>query len=189
MMRYTQKLCLLTAIWSLILLNSCSQGNNINKPDDCGKHLFALLKDFDPDKRQQFADGFLSLETIHKLSQDRSQIRDPKRKSRFAKMTESGYDKEITGYAYDIIDKEGYAFGIVWKDIKYVGFIYKDQRYDNMRSIKGKLVFEYKDRQYDVGCVYVKYDEKWQLAAISGLYMHGVNNPVRPKPDQGLIDI
>jgi len=172
-----------------LVLTSCSDNKTVVNVDDCGKHLFEVLKNFSAGNKQKFAESFVSLEVIHKLGNDKDQIRNKRRREWFKNMTQAEYEDQITFFAYNLIDEEGQAFDIIWKDIKYIGFVHKDQNYDRMTSIKGKLVFEYKERQYDVGCIYIKYNDKWLLAGIAGLYMHGVNNPQRPTQNQGLMKI
>lgn len=171
---------LILYILFLLIITSCDSSTPVvSKPQDAGKDLFRVLKEFDPENKQQFENNFISLQTIHLIGNDRSLIPNKKRRDRYANMTEESYRKEIINPAYDIVNDEGYAFDIKWKDIKYTGFVFGDQKYSNLRSIKGKLVFEHDEKLYDVGCVYVRYDKIYYLAAITGIYLHGVNNPRR----------
>ncbi|MDU1904046.1 MAG: hypothetical protein E6772_04615 [Dysgonomonas sp.] len=179
---------LLSSIFLIFLLSACSERDSIIKPDDCGKHLFQVLKEFDPHDKEKLEKNFISLETIHQIGNDKSLIPNKKRRDRYANMTEQAYQKEIINAAYTIIDNEGYAFSIKWNKIDYVGFVSENQKFSNLESIKGKLVFEYDDKRYDVGCVYIRYDKEWKLAAITGIYLHGVNNPKRPQ-NPSLIEI
>lgn len=176
-------------LFAVLLFISCSDNKIVVNPDDCGKHLFEVLKNFDTVNKHKFPENFVPLQIIHELGNDKDQIRNKKRRNRFKNMTQNEYEDQITSFAYNLIHEEGEAFGIIWEDIKYEGFIHRAQYYDSMTSIKGKLVFEYKNRLYDVGCVYIKVDNKWMLAAIAGLYMHGVNNPQKPAKNRGLMEL
>lgn len=175
---------------SVLLLSaiSCSNDRIIHRKDDCGKHLFDLLKNFDPENKQEFEAGFISLEAIHRIGNDRKLMRTKKKGDRYANMTKEEYEEQIIDYAYNMIYEEGDAFDIDWRKIKYTGFGHKDQKFSNLESIKGKLVFEYNKRKYDVGCIYVKVDNEWKLAGIAGFFMQGVNNPPRPR-NPYLLDI
>jgi len=172
----------------ILIMASCNNTGIIGKPDDCGKHLFRVLKEFDAHDKGRLEKNFISLETIHQIGNDKSLIPKKKRRDRYANMSDQSYQKEIINAAYAIIDNEGYAFSIKWNKIEYVGFVFENQKFSNLKSIKGKLVFEYKDKRYDVGCVYIHYDKEWKLAAITGIYMHGVNNPKKPQ-NPSLIEI
>lgn len=164
-----------------MLVLSCSHDTTVSRKDDCGKYLFSLLKDFDPADKQQFENGFISLETIHRIGNDSRLFRTKKRRSRYANMTAEEYEEQITGYAYNLISREGDAFDIQWDKIKYEDFHHKEQYFSNLETIKAKLVFEYQDRKYDVGCIFVKYGNEWHLAGIGGLFLQDVNNPKRQK--------
>lgn len=178
--KYNWRLHIYTLL-CIVFLVSCSKDTSVRKKDDCGKHLFALLKDFDPKNKQQFENGFISLETIHQIGNNKKLFRTKKRRERYANMTRKEYEEQIIDYAYDMISGEGDAFDINWDKIKYIDFGYKEQDYSNLETIKGKLIFEYKKRKYDVGCIYVKVGKEWKLSGIAGFFMHGVNNSPKPK--------
>ena len=135
-----------------LLFVSCSE-SRVVEPDKCGDHLISVLKEFDPNNKEDFSNRFMSLETINQIGQDETLIKNKKRRQRFLNMTEAERTKQIIDPAFDIVENEGEAYSISWKEIKYVGFVFEPQTYANLTSIKGKLVFEFKKKKYDVGVV------------------------------------
>jgi len=167
---------------------SCSKEKEILQADDCGKHLFSVLQNIDSFDKNEFEENFISLETIHRIGNDGKSFRTKKRRDRYANMTRKEYMDDIIDAAFDLVIGEGGAYDIDWDDIKYVAFGHQEQDFSNLESIKGKLVFEYNKKKYAVSCIYVKYDNKWQLSAIVSLYMEGIHNPYKTK-DPTLFEI
>lgn len=90
-------------LFSLIILGflSCQkERSTLKTPEQCGKHAFSLLKQFDKESPESIRKYFIPIELIHEMGNDRKAIVNKKRRQRFASMTQEKYNSFFIGDIY-----------------------------------------------------------------------------------------
>jgi hypothetical protein len=156
---------------SMALFSSCDLNiHTVEKAEDIGHHVFAILEDLDDINVDVFRSHFLTVDEYHSIAKTEglSKIYQNKLKSTTAKE----HDERIDNY-YDKLVSKSSKPKIRWSQIEYEDFQYEIETKNGLKMCYGQLIFRYDDERYTI-----------KINAIHTKEGYGIHEILKPKKEK-----
>ncbi len=147
----------------IILLFGCTD-NSIKNPEQIGKQVFKILKNFDMGK-ECFIENFISIEEIHQLATNTEVVKQEGTRKDMAAMVKKNWIGRLAN-KYERIEKNGKKHKIDWQTIEYSDFIYKIKNDEGIRGCKGELYFKSQGQSYEIQVSSIYNGKEYKLVKI-----------------------
>ena len=133
------------AVLSVVFLFASCGGElkTVDKPEDIGPQVFAVLEDMDEMTKAQFRQHFLTIEDIHAMAKNKSLGMSEEMSDFFLAQDKKEYDEDLDE-GFKKIGKKGKKLGIEWTQIEYVKFTSKIRIKGEIKQCDGEMTFKYR---------------------------------------------
>jgi len=164
----TMKQKLLCFIICIIAISHLGFASKITNPENIGKQVFKILKDFEKNKQVGFSQNFITIKEIWELANNKDVIKSEMSRKQMASMEYKFWNDRIDS-RYERIKENGKKYNIRWDEIEYSDFLYCIKFEDGIRGCKGDLSFKHKDNFFEINVSYVFDGKEFKLVNIEGL--------------------
>ena len=150
-----------------VILSSCNLNvHTVEKPEELGKHVFALLEDIGDINFDVYKSHFLTTEEYHALADMKGVDKDVAKNLR--KLTEEFRNADIKKH-YDKLMKKSSKEKVRWSLVEYTDFTYELEDISGLQMCYGKLFFSHKNKRFKIKVTAIKTKDGYALAELSGL--------------------
>ena len=150
------------------LFISCKDSKSVSKPDDLGKYVFDILKDFDNVTKDGYINTILTVEEIKAFGERNAETLDPKAKKSIDRLEKDEYDDRM-GRDFNRIKEKAQKAGVAWDAIEYANYEFEERDENGMTSYRGVLTFKHADEAYSVRVIGVLLEGSYKLVRISSM--------------------
>lgn len=155
-----------TVLSIVFLFASCGgKLKTVDKIEDIGLQVFAVLEDMDEMTKAQFRQHFLTIEDIHAMAKNESLGMSKEMSDFFLAQDKEEFDKDLND-SFKKIDKKGEKLGIEWTQIEYEKFTSKIRNKGQVKQCEGEMTFNYRKRLYVVETRSLYEGTGWSLLKI-----------------------
>ena len=158
---------LLIAFFIAVFSGYSQNSKGVATTDEVGKFAFNILKNLDNTSEEEFIN---SLFTIEELKEFLNRHKDSFNtiKEQISGMEDGAYHKRVAGAFNDMRDRAK-QFNIVLKDIEYSDFTFEKKTDDGLTGVQGKLLFKYKEKEYQIQVAALLLDNQYNTLIIRKL--------------------
>jgi hypothetical protein len=155
------------AVLSLVFLFASCGGElkTVDKPEDIGPQVFAILEDLDEMTKPQYRQHFLTIEDIHAMAKNESLGMSKEMSDFFLAQDKEEYDKDLND-DFKKINKKGSKHGIDWTQIEYINFTSEIRTKGKVKQCDGEMKFKYRKNPYVIETRSLYDGKGWSLLKI-----------------------
>ena len=150
-----------------VILSSCNLNvHTVEKPEELGKHVFALLEDIGDINFDVYKSHFLTTEEYHALAEMKGVDKTVAKNLRA--ITEDLRNANIQK-SYDKLMAKSSKEKIRWSLVEYTDFTYELEDISGLTMCYGKLFFTHKNKRFRIKVTAIKTKDGFALEELSSL--------------------
>ena len=156
-----KKLAIALVTFFTVTITTYAQNyTQIETPEGIGKYAFSILKKVDHISDKEFINSFITIEEIKAYVNKMPDSTSSRIKEQMDEMSLASYEKKVLDELEELrISAKQKAIDLT--TIEYIDFSFKKRVRDGITGIRGKLVFQYKEKKFTIKVASFLIDNKY----------------------------